>query len=69
MMRMDFFDVTVKGTHQDIPRKVVLYKGARAGDELTARRILLERFLKDRFQVVRIDRVPERCLRIGRDRE
>ena len=68
-MCMYFFDVTVKVTHQDIPRMVVLYKGARAGDELTARRVLLERFLKDGFQVVRIDRVPERCIRIGSDWE
>ncbi len=59
-MHMYFFDVTVKVMHQDVPGKVVLYKGARAVDELTARRKILNRFLDRRFQVVRIDRVRER---------
>jgi hypothetical protein len=63
MMRMYFFDVTVKVTHHDVPDKVVIYKGARAPDELTARRMILNQLLDKRFQVVRIDRVPERCWR------
>jgi hypothetical protein len=62
-MRMYFFDVTVKVMHHDVPEKVVIYKGARARDELTARRKILNQLLEKRFQVVRIDRVPERCLR------
>jgi hypothetical protein len=60
-MRIYFFDVTVKVMHLGVPMKVVLYKGARADDELTARRKILERLLERRFQVVRIDRVRERC--------
>jgi hypothetical protein len=60
-MRIYFFDVTVKVMHRDGPGQVVLYKAARAGDELTARRKILEQLLQGRFQVVRIDRVPERC--------
>jgi hypothetical protein len=40
----------------------VVYKGARAVDELTARRILLNQFLAGGFQVVRIARVVEQCL-------
>jgi hypothetical protein len=60
-MRMYFFDVTVKVMHRDVPDKVVLYKGARARDELAARRKILDQFLERRFQVVRIDRVSERC--------
>jgi hypothetical protein len=60
-MHMYFFDVTVKVMHEDGPGKVVLYKAARARDELTARRKILEQLLQGRFQVVRIDRVPERC--------
>jgi hypothetical protein len=62
-----FFDVTVKVTHHDVPIKVVLYKGARASDELTARREILNRLLEGRFQVVRIDRVRERCVRTDAD--
>ena len=62
-----FFDVTVKVMHRDEPMKVVLYKGARAGDELTARRKILNRFLEGRFQVVHIDRVRERCVQTDGD--
>ena len=61
-MRMYFFDVTVKVIHRDFPEKVVVYKAARAVDELTARRIILNQFLAGGFQVVRIDRVGEPCL-------
>jgi len=61
-MRMYFFEVTVKVMHRDFPEKVVVYKAARALDELTARRIILNQFLAGGFQVVRIDRVSERCL-------
>jgi hypothetical protein len=62
-MRMYFFDVTVKIMHHDVADKVIIYKGARASDELSARRAILNQLLDRRFQVVRIDRVPERCLR------
>ena len=61
-MRMYFFDVTVKVMHRDSPKKVVVYKAARALDELTARRLILNQFLAGGFQVVRIDRVGERSL-------
>jgi hypothetical protein len=57
---MYFFDVTLKVEDRGLPIKTVLYKGARARDELSARRIILNRFLEGRFQVVRLDRVPER---------
>lgn len=66
-MGMYFFDVTVKVVHQDVPRKVVVYKAARASDELTARRKILNQLLRGRFQVVRIDRVPERCFQSDLD--
>jgi hypothetical protein len=66
-MRIYFFDVTVKVMHHDVPIKVVLYKGARAIDELTARRKILNRLLEGRFQVVRIDRVHERCVQTDGD--
>jgi hypothetical protein len=59
-MRMFYFDVIVKVTHDEISHTVVLFKGARAADELTARRKVLDRLLEKRFQVVRIDRVRER---------
>ena len=61
-MRMYFFDVTLKVVHQGVPEKVVVYKAARAFNELSARRVLLNQFLAGGFQVVRIDRVEERCL-------
>jgi hypothetical protein len=67
MKRMYFFDVTLKVLHEDCPAKVVLYKGARARDELTARRIILNQFFDRGFQVVRLDRVQERCLQGGID--
>ena len=62
-MSMYFFDVTVKVADRGEPRKVVIYKAARARDELTARRKILNPLLEGRFQVVRIDRVRERCVR------
>ena len=40
----------------------MVYKAARAFNELSARRVLLNQFLAGGFQVVRIDRVEERCL-------
>jgi hypothetical protein len=64
-MRMYFFDVTLKVENRGLPMKTVLYKGARARDELTARRIILYQFLEGGFQVVRIDRVPERSTSRG----
>jgi hypothetical protein len=61
-MRMYYFDVTVKVMHNGVAEKVVIYKGARGLRELSARRIILNQFLAGGFQVVRIDRVPERCV-------
>lgn len=61
-MRMYFFDVTVKVVNLDGPRKVVVYKAAHGFRELDARRRILNQFLERGFQVVRIDRVAERCL-------
>jgi hypothetical protein len=66
-MRMYFFDVTVKVMHHGVPAKVVIYKGARALRELSARRIILYDLLAEGFQVVRIDRVPERCVQTDRN--
>ena len=68
-MRMYFFDVTVKVEHRDAPRKVVVYKAARARDELTANRIILNQYLAGGLQVARIDRVRERCSRADIDYE
>ena len=59
-MRMHFFHVTIKVEHQGRPMEPILYKGARAGDELTARRIILDRYLERGFRVVRLERVGER---------
>jgi hypothetical protein len=64
-MKMYFFDVTLKVDDHGIPTKTVIYKGARAWNELTARRIVLYQFLEGGFQVVRIDRVPERSTSTG----
>jgi hypothetical protein len=66
-MRMYFFDVTVKVMKHGVPENVVVYKAARASRELDARRRILNQFLAGRFQVVRIDRVGERCLEAGDD--
>lgn len=60
-MRSYFFDVTVKVMSGGVPEKVVVYRAARALRELNARRMVLEPFLAGGFQVVRIDRVEERC--------
>jgi hypothetical protein len=46
---------------------VVVYKAARACDELTARRKILNQFLNRGFQVVRIDRVKEGCFQSDLD--
>jgi hypothetical protein len=59
-MRMYFFAVTVKVEHEGRPMEAVLYKAARAGGELAARRAILERYLEAGFVVARIDRVEER---------
>ena len=64
-MRMYFFDVTLKVVNNDVPEKVVVYKAARALNELGARRIILNQFLAEGFRVVRIDRVAERSLKAG----
>ena len=66
-MRMYFFDVTVKVMHHEFPENVLVYRAARAVNELTARRIILNQFLAGGFQVVRIDRVGERCLQADDD--
>lgn len=63
MMRMYFFDVTLKILHHGVAEKVVVYKAARALNELSARRMILNQLLAEGFQVVRIDRVEERCVR------
>ena len=60
MMRMFFFDVTLRVVHEGRPVDVALYKGVRAADELAARRTLLGRFLDDGFQVLRLGRAAER---------
>jgi hypothetical protein len=62
IMRMYFFDVTVKVMHNGIHEKVVFYKAARGFRELAARRVILNQLLAAGFQVARIDRVEERCL-------
>lgn len=62
-MRMYFFDVTVRVEHRGLPIDPILYKGARACDELTARRLVLNQYLKSGFRVVRLDRVDERVPR------
>ena len=61
-MRMYFFDVALKVMNDGVPEKVLVYKAARAFNELSARRTILNQFLAQAFQVVRIDRVDERCL-------
>ena len=58
-MPMYFFDVTLAVRHEGRPIQTVVYRGARAADELTARRIVLNQFLDRGFQVVRLDRVRE----------
>ncbi len=60
-MRMYFFEVTVKVDEDGLPARKVVYRGARAWNELAARRTLLNQFIEQSFQVVRIDRVPEQC--------
>lgn len=64
-MSMFFFDVTVKVIENEVPVRSVLYCGARARDELSARRIVLYQYLDRGLQVVRIDRAPERTLSKG----
>lgn len=66
-MRMYFFDVTLKVMNNGAPEKVVVYKAARAFNELAARRTILNQLLARAFQVVRIDRVQERCLQQSQD--
>ena len=58
-MPMYFFDMTLAVRHEGLPIKTVVYRGARAADELTARRIVLNQFLDRGFHVVRLDRVRE----------
>lgn len=62
---MYFFDVTVKVLHHGVPGKTVVYKAAQGYNELSARRVILNQFLAGGFQVIRIDRVEERCLQGG----
>lgn len=67
-MRMYFFDATVRVQHEGRSVEVVLYKAARAEDELTARRAVLNRFFEGGFQVVRLERVEERSPDVSMDR-
>ena len=60
-MKMYFFDVTLKVEDEGLAIKTVVYKGARGWNELAVRRIVLYQFLDGGFQVLRIDRVPERA--------
>ncbi len=60
-MRMFFFDVTLKVEADGLPVKVVIYRAARAWNELSARRLVLNPLLAGGFQVLRIDRVTDRC--------
>ncbi len=60
-MRMFFFDVTIKVEADGLAVKTIIYRAARAWNELSARRHILNPLLEEGFQVVRIDRVPERC--------
>lgn len=66
-MRMYFFDVTLKVMNQGVPEKVVVYKAARAFNELSARRTILNHLLVQGFQVVRIDRVEEQSYQAEMD--
>jgi hypothetical protein len=59
-MRMFFFDVTLRVVHEGRPTDVVLYKGARARDELAARRAVLGRYHDAGLQVLRLGRAAER---------
>jgi hypothetical protein len=59
-MRMFFFDVMLRAVHEGRPIDVLLYKGVRAADELTARRAVLGRFLDDGLQVLRLGHAAER---------
>lgn len=60
LMTMYFFDVTLRVVENGEPFDLVLYKAARAQDELSARRAILNRYLKGGFQVRRLERVAER---------
>jgi hypothetical protein len=60
MMRMFYFDVTLRIVHSGRRLDVALYKGVRAANELAARRAVLNRFLDDGLQVVRLGRAAER---------
>jgi hypothetical protein len=58
-MPVYFFQTTLKVRHQGLAIKTSVTRGARAPDELTARRIILNQFFARGFQVVRLDRVRE----------
>lgn len=59
-MTLYYFDVTIRVHHEGMAIDTVVYKAARADDELTARRCVLNRYLTAGFQVVRLRRVIER---------
>ena len=59
-MTMFYFDVTLRIVHEGRRMDVALYKGVRAANELAARRAILDRFLDDGVQVVRLGRAAER---------
>ncbi|CAN5736124.1 hypothetical protein BH23PLA1_BH23PLA1_36310 [soil metagenome] len=59
-MHTYFFDLTIRLRQDGRRVESVLYRGARAENELAARRIVLNRLLDGGFQVSRLDLVPER---------
>lgn len=59
-MGMFFFHVILKVRFEGRPMEALLYKAIPAEDEHTARRALLNRYIGDGFQVLRLERVEER---------
>ncbi len=59
-MSMYFFDVILKVRFEGRPMEALLYKAVHAESEHEARRQLLNRYINDGFQVLRLDRVAER---------
>jgi hypothetical protein len=59
-MRMYYFDATVRVQHDGRPLDAVIHKGARAEDELAARRLILDHFFESGFQVLKLRRVDQR---------
>lgn len=59
-MRTYFFHVILKVQFEGRPMEALLYKAIHAESEHLARRLLLNRYINDGFQVLRLDRVEER---------